>query len=413
LGIGGKIISNGLNHYIRSITDGVEFSSGILFAKILAENDDSGRHGVLIPKASYGFFPDLPTPDPEENARVPFSAVEVTAKKPVPLSWIYYHRYPERRVTRLDGRLNNRDHGRRLVVFSRVTLTSGKIAYFVECALEHEDPRFSTLVTMLFPEGVSTDPGSYVSIPLDAPGFAIDEDLNELLSHFDQVSSMGWVDSLRTGDTGIGYTFETLIGIKENNDQRADFRGIEIKCKLRKERLSPSGKINLFQHGPRWSLPGPNRERLKVIGAPNEKGILSCHSQVSTTPNNRDLWVNPAQAEEVLHLFKSVDSIGYWRYQSLAKRLMEKHSRAVFIKAERRSSGERVQYSYKDLLYCERPDISRFLSLVDARRIVFEFLMHLNENGRVRNRGYPWRLVDERDLEQLFALQLQLRQGSN
>ena len=54
------------------------------------------------------------------------------------------------------------------------------------------------------------------------------------MQFFDEVSSRGFVVSLRTGDTGIGYTFETLVGVEENNDKTADFKGIEIKCKQTK-----------------------------------------------------------------------------------------------------------------------------------------------------------------------------------
>ena len=69
----------------------------------------------------------------------------------------------------------------------------------------------------------------------------------------------------------------------------------------------------------------------------------------------------------------------------------------------------RAQYRYHGLVYCERPDIQRFLDMVESRRIVFEFLMHESPPGRVRNHGYPWRLVDQRELGQLFAIQVRLR----
>lgn len=325
------------------------------------------------------------------------------------LSWIYYQRYPERRITRIGPQLDDRAHGRRLLIFTRFKLASGESAYFVDVALEHLDPRFASLATLFF--GVApTGPGAYVVLPLDAPQFLIDEDLNELLERFDRVKAMGWIDSLRSGHTGIGYTFETLVGIEENNHQLADFRGIEIKCKLRNESASPSGKINLFQLAPRWTIPGPNRKRLDVIGAPNADGVLSCYSQVTTTPNNKDLWLSPSSLNPALDVFKYEDMIGQWEHKKLAKRLSEKHSRAVFVSTQSRSQGGQTQYRYSHLLYCERPHIDRFVSLVAARRIVFEFAMRLSTKGRVRNHGYPWRLVDERDLEQLFAFQIQLRQ---
>ena len=78
-------------------------------------------------------------------------------------------------------------------------------------------------------------PGNFVVRPVDSGAFSADPALTELLGKFDKVKDQGWIDTLREGDTGIGYTFESLLGIRENNDQKADFKGIEIKCKGIKE----------------------------------------------------------------------------------------------------------------------------------------------------------------------------------
>lgn len=43
---------------------------------------------------------------------------------------------------------------------------------------------------------------------------------------------MGLIESKRTGTTGIGYTFETLLGKKEDKNFTTDFMGIEINAKL-------------------------------------------------------------------------------------------------------------------------------------------------------------------------------------
>lgn len=400
---------DGLTAYVESFAGGMRLDSAEIFAKILADNDDSGRHGVLIPKASYAFFPDLQIPDPSKNETVFFAAYHRGLNREVGLAWKYYQRYPERRVTRLDAVLNDRSHGRRLLVMIRIPTASGQSSYLVDTAVEGLDSHFHDLVEMLFPDLVDPIPGAFVAFPLDSTGFVVDDDLVELLYRFDRISEMGWVDTLRSGDTGIGYTFETLAGIEENNDPGADFRGIEIKCKLTSEAASPSGKINLFQSGPEWFVPGNGWDRLQLLGTRNEHGVLTCHSQVTTTPNNKDLWLSPAESEIALYLRKSDDVIGEWAHQRLAERLQEKHARAVFVRAARRLSRGRTQYHYRDLLYCERPDIDRFLSLVSSRRIVFEFAMSERLNGQVRNHGYPWRLVDERDLEQLFAMQVPLR----
>ena len=51
----------------------------------------------------------------------------------------------------------------------------------------------------------------------------------DLLSKCKAISQKGFVTTMRPVDTGIGYTFETLLGIEANSSSAPDYRGIEIK----------------------------------------------------------------------------------------------------------------------------------------------------------------------------------------
>jgi len=41
--------------------------------------------------------------------------------------------------------------------------------------------------------------------------------LNQIIQKLSKIKKMGYVKSKRNGPTGIGYTLETLLKIKENN----------------------------------------------------------------------------------------------------------------------------------------------------------------------------------------------------
>jgi hypothetical protein len=101
--------------------------------------------------------------------------------------------------------------------------------------------------------------------------------------------------------------------------------------------------------------------------------------------------------------------LGYWPHKVLEARLQEKHSRTVFVKADVKTSSQGQQFRYNEVVYCERPSIDRFVDLVEARQLVFEFLMSEKPGSRVRNHGYPWRLVNEDILSDLFSLQVKVR----
>ncbi len=399
-----------LESYARKVTGPHENATALeVFAKILTANDDAGRHGVLIPTEAYSFFPDIPLPDPSVNATVLLHGVDVVTQRAKEFGWKYYERYPERRVTRLNPMLNDQSNGRRLFIALRCRGNDVSEHYFFDASVEASDDRFTSLLDMLFGASVPTLPGNFVRLPIDAPQFQLDEPLSDLLDRFDAISGQGWIDSERSGDTGIGHTFERLVGVEENNDQGADFRGIELKCKLSRDNRSSSGKINLFQLAPIWTIAQSGIDRLRAIGQADDAGRHSCYSQVTTTDNNLGLRLGVEEPPNGIDLYKHSQPLGAWARERLAERLAEKHSRAAFVKAESRNRPAGVQYKYNELIYCERPDIQRFIDMVDSRRIVFEFTMTERPPGRVRNHGYPWRLVDERQLDQLFALQVKLR----
>jgi hypothetical protein len=120
-----------LLHYAESLTEkaGLVFESGEVFAKVLTRNDDSGRHGILIPSDAYSFFPTLEIPDPTINTTGAFSAFDVISRSWCSVGHKYYERYPERRITRLNGIFNDLDSSPRLFVALKVKHRDGSSGY--------------------------------------------------------------------------------------------------------------------------------------------------------------------------------------------------------------------------------------------------------------------------------------------
>jgi hypothetical protein len=382
--------------------------SGEIFAKILTTNDDSGRHGLLIPSEAYDYFPALEIHDPTQNATRLFSAYDLVASKQTELAYKYYQRYPERRITRLNGKFNDIAHGPIFAIFLKATHEDGSIGYYIEC-LNAGDTTYELMLKAVFGLDVETKPGSFVAREIDSLVFAYDETLSELAALFDNVRAQGWIESLREGSTGIGYTFESLIGIEENNKQEADYKGIEVKCKHKKDTGGASGKINLFQKVPNWCKKMTGKERIRQIGSITDTGRFGCHSQVTTKVNNLGLKLSVDETEKRIELLKSVEPLGYWPYRVLENCLAKKHARAIFVKADVRKAENKTYFRYDELIYCEQPSMRNFIGLVEDRDLVFEFMMSEQESGSIRNHGYPWRLNREELLKELFAMKIQLR----
>ena len=99
----------------------------------------------------------------------------------------------------------------------------------------------------------------------------IEANIRELKMKFNEIKNMNYVQSVRKGPTGVGATFEYLIGKKEDRLDLPDFKGIEIKTK----RGYSKSLINLFNAAPRGKTTNePDRIKAKY-GYPdkNDKSL--------------------------------------------------------------------------------------------------------------------------------------------
>lgn len=55
------------------------------------------------------------------------------------------------------------------------------------------------------------------------------DEASELLTMLSDVSRKGFIKTMRPGDTGVGFTLETLLGIEANSNKAPDYKGIELK----------------------------------------------------------------------------------------------------------------------------------------------------------------------------------------
>ncbi len=91
--------------------------------------------------------------------------------------------------------------------------------------------------------------------------------LKEVQSKLREIKDMGFIESLRRGPTGVGYTFESLFGVKENNLPIADIGGrVEIKS-IRKDSQSLV-TLFTFNRGV-WHI--PQKQLIKKYGYVDSK----------------------------------------------------------------------------------------------------------------------------------------------
>ena len=65
-----------------------------------------------------------------------------------------------------------------------------------------------------------------------------------------EISQRGFIKALRKSDTGIGFTLETEMGIKENNLKNEDFTYKGENVELKTQRKNMTSNITLFTKEP-------------------------------------------------------------------------------------------------------------------------------------------------------------------
>lgn len=242
--------------------------------------------------------------------------------------------------------------------------------------------------------------GSY-----DMPSHNFQQDngsFKELLGKLIDVSSMGYVDSLRSGDTGVGYTLETILGIQANSNKAPDFKGVEIKSKRSKKSASQTA---LFSQVPDWSISRlkSSKEILLERGRfSEEKQRLQLFHEISARkPNSYDLMLeldtdqSLPRLKQVLvrpHGEESVHDVS-WAMARLTKRLTDKHKETAWVSADtRKDSGGNEQFWYREVTHTQQPDINAFPILLESGAITVHYLIKQLPSGAAKDQGYLFKM---------------------
>lgn len=228
----------------------------------------------------------------------------------------------------------------------------------------------------------------------------------ELLALLKGVGQRGFIASMRQGDTGVGYTLESLLGIAANTSQAPDYKGIEIKAARRSGGPARENRVNLFSQVPAWSR-SKLRSGAEILRGYGYKraGRLQLYCTVGPTPNPQGLYFDVSSGELVWHramIASQTHDVVCWETSNLVRRLLEKHPSTMWVKAkcrgERRTSEE---FHYTEAIYTRNPIASSLLPLIDDGTITMDYTLSMRESGAARDHGYLFKIRPE-DLPALF-----------
>lgn len=272
---------------------------------------------------------------------------------------------------------------------------SDRKLYLVNCS----DPK-------LF-NSIST-PGSLLSELLGSTSVSTSASL--LLEKLRDIASKGWVDATRGGDTGVGHTLESLLGIQANSSKKPDFLDeIELKSTRMPSKGRSTNKSTMLSKVPDWKS-GPMRavDILTTFGeVSSSSGRQELYVTVSEKPNRQGLYLvyeEKSGSIEVRHTTDGVKSslVVRWNIEALQQDLRSKHKETFWVKAERRLTAEQTeQFRYVKVVRTLRPLVANIGPLVNEGKITLDFTLSQKPTGGVRDHGYLFRIWPK-DLGLLF-----------
>lgn len=222
-------------------------------------------------------------------------------------------------------------------------------------------------------------------------------DVSELKDKLSEINRMGYVVSLRKSNTGIGYTLETLLGLKENNLRTPDFGDIELKS----QRNGANNPITMFtfNHGV-WQV--KQRDVIEKYGYVDTNNRPSLYCTVNTSPNNQGFFLKVEQESvRLYHLDGSL--VAQWLGVDLVSRFRSKMPALLIVNAETRiNSDSKEEFWFSEAYLLTEPNEENLLDLIKRDIIIIDVRMHLRENESVRNHGTGFR-INERFLNLCFG----------
>ena len=227
-------------------------------------------------------------------------------------------------------------------------------------------------------------------------------DISELKDKLSEIYQMGYIVSKRKGNTGIGYTLETLLGVKENNLKTPDFDKIELKS----QRKEASNRVTMFTFNRGvWKI--KQRDMIEKYGYVDTKNRPSLYCTVDTRVNNQGLSVK-VEHESVRLYHIDGNLIAEWTGERLIETFREKMPALVVVIANTRiNSDEKEEFWFDESFYLTQPNEDNLLDLIRQDKIIVDIRMHLRENKSVRNHGTGFR-IDEKFLNLCFGNREQL-----
>jgi len=245
----------------------------------------------------------------------------------------------------------------------------------------------------------------------------VNESLSRLIPMVRKIAKKGYhINSKGVGKIfpkDAGDTLESLLGIRTNNSQEADFEGIiELKSKTSKTMDTLFTLRPQFDNTPVADFEPNDRSRVsafaRLYGYYSEKhiGFKSLYITIgseSAPQNSFGFFLFVNEEERKIELRKLIDDgndilTAYWTFGDLEEELHKKHPATLWVKAETRMNDRGIgEFKYIQAELSRSPQFATFLTLVKTGGITYDWRGYTTPEGAYsgKNHGNAWRIKNK------------------
>ncbi len=228
---------------------------------------------------------------------------------------------------------------------------------------------------------------------------------------------MGFVRSNRAHNTGIGKTFEDLIGVHENNFQLVDYMNF---LELKSQRDYTMSMLTLFTKSPDFPR-NANTHLRDTYGVPDEENprVKKLHTTASGARFNSvydrfGLKLECNNAENKLFLrFKHLNDEAvlpdriYYDYATLRFIVEQKCQNIAYINAESRVVNGHEEFKYNNAVLLTGLSFEKFIDGVNQGLILYDIRIGSYKSGRnfgkIHDHGSGFR-IKKADIQNVFLI---------
>ncbi len=212
----------------------------------------------------------------------------------------------------------------------------------------------------------------------------------EFKKAFDKIKNKP-IQTTRGGDTGVGHTLETLLGLEEDNLDRPDLGFAELKA----HRKGSNALITLFTFDRKaWLL--KQKEVIKKFGYEDDEGrqALKFQFRHDGKLTKVGLTLSPNKNKTSVSLIsKNNEVVAEWKLDSLANKFLQKMPALVVVTAENTKGAKGEEFKYTEAKFYAKPSPELICQQILAGNVCVDLRMHIQDE-KVRNRGTAFRVYE-------------------